>query len=90
MMMAGRLAIFLHSWCHMQVAVRLCLQVQQLLAGQPLRLSLKGLNYMSDDPSDMHVLYLKVRIVCWAGCWGKGVNGGQADSAGGIVKGRQS
>jgi hypothetical protein len=33
-------------------------QVQQLLGGQPLRLSLKGLDYMSDDPTDMHVLYL--------------------------------
>lgn len=35
-------------------------QVESLLGGQPLRLSLKGLDYMSDDPTDMHVLYLKV------------------------------
>jgi hypothetical protein len=39
----------------------LWLQVSQLLGGQPLRLSLKGLDYMGDDPSDIHVLYLKVK-----------------------------
>lgn len=34
--------------------------MEALLGGKPLRLSLKGLDYMSDDPTDMHVLYLKV------------------------------
>lgn len=34
--------------------------MQQLLAGQPLLLKLAGLDHMSDDPTDMHVLYLKV------------------------------
>lgn len=37
-------------------------QVSKLLGGQPLRLSLQGLDYMSDDPTDMHVLYLKVCV----------------------------
>jgi hypothetical protein len=35
-------------------------QVEALLGGKPMRLSLKGLDYMSDDPTDIHVLYLKV------------------------------
>ena len=38
-----------------------CLQVAQLLGDAPLRLSLRGLDYMGDDPTDIHVLYLKVR-----------------------------
>lgn len=47
----------------------LLMQVQKLLGSQPLRLSLKGLDYMSDDPTDMHVLYLKVwHIQRAAGC----------------------
>jgi hypothetical protein len=37
-----------------------CIQVETLLAGQPLLLQLAGLDHMSDDPTDMHVLYLKV------------------------------
>jgi hypothetical protein len=55
-------------WCHC-VCCFLVLQVQALLAGQPLLLQLAGLDHMSDDPTDMHVLYLKVRDVCpvvWA------------------------
>ncbi|WIA35225.1 hypothetical protein OEZ86_003687 [Tetradesmus obliquus] len=36
-------------------------QVQALLGGQPLLLQLAGLDHMSDDPSDMHVAYLKVK-----------------------------
>uniref|UniRef100_A0A383VIG8 K Homology domain-containing protein n=1 Tax=Tetradesmus obliquus TaxID=3088 RepID=A0A383VIG8_TETOB len=36
-------------------------QVQALLGGQPLLLQLAGLDRMSDDPSDMHVAYLKVK-----------------------------
>jgi hypothetical protein len=36
-------------------------QVQALLGGEPLLLQLAGLDHMSDDPTDMHVLYLKVR-----------------------------
>eukprot|EP00878_Enallax_costatus_P032053 GHUV01035146.1.p1 GENE.GHUV01035146.1~~GHUV01035146.1.p1 ORF type:complete len:270 (+),score=75.23 GHUV01035146.1:292-1101(+) len=35
-------------------------QVQTLLAGQPLKLKLAGLDHMTDDPTDMHVLYLKI------------------------------
>jgi hypothetical protein len=37
------------------------IQVQRLLGGQPLQLQLAGLDHMSDEPTDMHVLYLKVR-----------------------------
>jgi hypothetical protein len=44
--------------------------VQALLAGQPLVLQLAGLDHMSDDPTDMHVLYLKVRALL------RGVSGG--------------
>lgn len=35
-------------------------QVQQILAGQPLLLQLAGLDHMSDDPTDINVLYLQV------------------------------
>lgn len=37
--------------------------MQALLQGQPLKLRLSGLDHMSDDPTDMHVLYLKVADV---------------------------
>eukprot|EP00775_Hariotina_reticulata_P012350 gene12350-12484_t len=36
-------------------------QVQQVLHGRPLQLQLQGLEHMTDDPTDMHVLYLKVQ-----------------------------
>lgn len=34
-----------------------------MLHGRPLQLQLQGLEHMTDDPTDMHVLYLKVRGV---------------------------
>lgn len=41
--------------------------MQKLLDGRPLRLQLVGLEHMSDDPSDMHVLYLQVHVLMQAG-----------------------
>ncbi|KAG2486288.1 hypothetical protein HYH03_014993 [Edaphochlamys debaryana] len=35
-------------------------RVAALLEGRPLKVHLQGLEYMNDDPSAMHVLYLKV------------------------------
>ncbi|PNW87945.1 hypothetical protein CHLRE_01g008000v5 [Chlamydomonas reinhardtii] len=43
-----------------QALDRLRPRVGALLAGQPLKVHLQGLEYMNDDPSAMHVLYLKV------------------------------
>ncbi|PRW60326.1 activating signal cointegrator 1 complex subunit 1 [Chlorella sorokiniana] len=36
-------------------------RVQQLLGGAPLRVRLQVLEYMNDDPSQMHVMYLGVK-----------------------------
>lgn len=55
--------------------------MQHLLGGKALRLSLKGLNYMSDDPTDMHVLYLKVRWeLLTPKRWTAGLTAGQVGS----------
>ncbi|KAG2430371.1 hypothetical protein HYH02_013733 [Chlamydomonas schloesseri] len=43
-----------------QALDRLRGRVGALLAGEPLKVHLQGLEYMNDDPSAMHVLYLKV------------------------------
>jgi len=37
------------------------MQVRQVLEGRPLQLQLRGLEHMTDDPTDMHVLYLEVQ-----------------------------
>lgn len=39
-------------------------EIHSLLNGQPLTISLKGLQYMNDDPSSMHVLYLQASHRC--------------------------
>lgn len=38
--------------------------IRRLLGSEPLKVHLAGLEYMNDDPSAMHVLYLKVRTRC--------------------------
>ncbi len=37
--------------------------IKDLLASKPLKVSLKGLEYMNDDPSQVDVLYAKVKQV---------------------------
>ncbi|GAB4816249.1 hypothetical protein N2152v2_003295 [Parachlorella kessleri] len=44
-----------------QVLHSLAPAVQGILRGEPLTVQLKGLEYMNDDPSQMHVMYLGVR-----------------------------
>lgn len=44
-----------------QVVQRLQPRVNGILEGRPLRVSLRGLQYMNDDPSEMHVMYLGVQ-----------------------------